>query len=306
MTYLLKKSAILLFTLFCIVTLTFILMKAIPGDPFSEEQPMPKEILESLKHHYGLDQPLYIQYGMYLKSIATWNLGPSYKYKSRTVNDIIKDGFPISAILGLEALFLSISVGIFLGTVAAVRQNKWQDHAAMLIAVAGTSIPSFIFATLLQYALALKLGLFPIALWGTFSHTVLPAIALAALPTAFIARLTRANMLEVLHQDYIKAAKAKGLSEQKVLTRHAMRNALLPVIAYLGQLTANIIPGSFIIERIFGIPGLGQWFVNSVTNRDYTVIMGTTVFYSIILLVMTFLIDILYGLVNPRIGQEAS
>lgn len=281
-------------------------MKVIPGDPFSEEQPMPKEILESLKHHYGLDQPLYIQYGMYLKSIVTWNLGPSYKYKSRTVNDIIKDGFPISAILGLEALFLAISAGIFLGTIAAIRQNKWQDHVAMLIAVAGTSIPSFILATLLQYSLALKLGLFPIALWGSFSHTVLPAIALAALPTAFIARLTRANMLEVLHQDYIKAAKAKGLSEQKILTRHAMRNALLPVIAYLGQLTANIIPGSFIIERIFGIPGLGQWFVNSVTNRDYTVIMGTTVFYSIILLVMTFFIDILYGLINPRIGREAS
>lgn len=306
MTYFIRKFAILLVTLFGIVSLTFFLMKAIPGDPFSEEQSMPKEILDSLKKHYGLDKPLSEQYWLYLKSVATWNLGPSYKYKSRTVNEIIKEGFPISAVLGLEALFIAISAGITLGTIAAVRQNKWQDHLAMMIAVSATSIPSFILATILQYVFALKLGLFPVALWGSFSHTILPAIALAALPTAFIARLTRANMLEVLQQDYIKAAKAKGLSETSILVRHAMRNALLPVVAYLGQLTANILPGSFIIERIFGIPGLGQWFVNSVANRDYTVIMGTTVFYSIILLVMMFLLDLLYGVINPRISREST
>ncbi|MDP1834815.1 MAG: ABC transporter permease [Chlamydiales bacterium] len=304
MRYLLKKLAYMLGSLFVIVSITFFLMKAIPGDPFSNERGMPQEIYEAMQDHYGLRDPWYVQYGRYLKSILTWDLGPSFKYKGRSVNAIINEGFPVSATLGLVALFISIGVGVTLGTLAALHQNRWQDYLCMLVAVIGVSVPSFILATLLQYVFALKLGWFPVARWGSWEHVVLPAIALAALPTAFIARLTRSSMLEVLHLDFIKTAKSKGLSQWRVVTRHALRNAILPVITYLGQLTVSILVGSFIIEKIFGIPGLGQWFVTSVSNRDYTVIMGTTVFYSIILLTVMFLVDILYVVIDPRIKTQ--
>lgn len=262
---------------------------------------MAPEILEAMRQHYGLNDPWYIQYGRYLWSVLTWDLGPSFIYKGRSVNAIINEGFPVSATLAAEALFLSISAGLFLGTIAALKHQRWQDHVAMVIAVIGVSVPNFILATLLQYTLALKLGWFPVARWGTFMQSVLPALSLAALPTAFIARLTRSSLLEVFRQDYIKTARAKGLNPNQVLLRHALRNGLLPVFTYCGQLALNILVGSFVIERIFGIPGLGQWFVKSVTNRDYTVIMGTTVFYSIILLVGVFLIDIAYHWIDPRI-----
>lgn len=301
--HILKKLAYLLLSLWAIITITFLLMKVVPGDPFAQEAALPPEIHKALMEHYGLNDPWYVQYVRYLNSILHWDLGPSFKYKGRSVNAIIKEGFPISAALGLEALFLSIAAGVTLGTIAALKQNRWQDYTAMIVAVLGISVPSFILATGLQYVFALKLGWFPVARWGGFMHSVLPAIALAALPTAFIARLTRSNMLEVMHQDYIKTARAKGLSQPVIVFRHALRNALLPVVTYLGQLTVNIMVGSFIIERIFGIPGLGQWFVTSVSNRDYTVIMGTTVFYSIILLSAVYLVDILYGFMDPRIKR---
>lgn len=297
----LKKLGYLLITLWVIVTATFFLMKAIPGDPLTQEKAIPPEIMASLRAHYGLDDPWYVQYLRYLKSVATFDLGPSFKYKDRTVNEIIREGFPVSALLGLEALLIAVSIGIFLGALAALKHNRWQDYSAMAFAVIGISVPSFILATLLQYVFALKLNLLPVARWGTPLHTILPALSLAALPTAFIARLTRSSLLETLQQDYIKTAVAKGLSRRSVLIRHALRNALLPVVTYMGQLIANVFVGSFIIERIFGIPGLGQWFVTSVTNRDYTVIMGTTVFYSAVLLFSIFLVDIAYGYLDPRI-----
>lgn len=290
--------------LWVIITLTFILMQSLPGDPFYAEQALPQQIHEALRKHYGLDDPWYSQYLRYLKSIVQWDFGPSFRYKDRSVNDIIKEGFPVSAALGLEALALAISTGILLGTWSALNRHKWQDGTAMLIGAIGISVPSFILATLLQYFLSYRLGLFPVARWGSFVHTILPAISLAALPAAFIARMTRSNMIEVLKQDYIKAARAKGLSEPRIVCVHALRNALLPVLSYLGPLTANILTGSFVVEKIFAIPGLGQWFVNSVANRDYTVIMGTTVFYSIILLGTILLVDIAYGYLDPRIKVE--
>jgi oligopeptide transport system permease protein len=299
--YIAKRFFANLLALFVIISITFFLMKAIPGDPFTQEKALPKEILQSLYEHYKLNDPWYIQYGNYLKSIVKWDLGPSFKYKSRTVNDIINSGFPISATLGLEAMFLAICFGIALGTIAALRQNQWQDYLAMVIAVIGISVPSFILAASLQYVLSIKLDLLPVARWGTFKQSIMPAMALAALPTAFIARLTRANMVEVLSMDYIKTARSKGLNDWIVIIKHALRNALLPVVTYVGMLTANILTGSFIIEKIFGIPGLGQWFINSITNRDYTVIMGITVFYSIILLTSIFLIDVAYSWIDPRI-----
>ena len=304
--FLSKRFVANLLALFMIITITFFMMKAIPGDPFTQEKALPKEILESLKEHYGLNDPLMTQYGRYLVSVVKWDLGPSFKYKTRTVNDIIKSGFPVSAILGLEALFLSITIGVLLGSIAALKQNRWQDYGAMLIAVIGISVPSFILAAFLQYFLAIKIDLFPVARWGTFQQSVLPALSLAALPTAFIARLTRANMVEVLSRDYIKTARAKGLSETRVIVKHGLRNALLPVVSYLGMLMANIMTGSFVIEKVFGIPGLGQWFINSITNRDYTVIMGITVFYSFILLSAIFLADVLYSWIDPRIKLTRS
>jgi oligopeptide transport system permease protein len=299
--YFCKRLFSTLLALWVIVSITFFLMKAIPGDPFTQEKALPKEILESLYKYYKLDTPWYEQYGNYLVSILKWDLGPSFKYKSRTVNEIITSGFPISATLGLEAIAIALALGVTLGTIAALKQNKWQDYSSMLVAVFGISVPSFILAAFLQYFLSIKLDLFPVARWGTFQQTVLPAISLAALPTAFIARLTRTNMLEVLSMDYIKTARSKGLSSRTVIIRHALRNSLLPVVSYLGMLTVNILTGSFIIEKIFGIPGLGQWFINSITNRDYTVIMGITVFYSLILLATIFLVDIAYGWIDPRI-----
>ncbi|NGX27140.1 MAG: Oligopeptide transport system permease protein OppB [Chlamydiae bacterium] len=299
--FLVKKIFILLFSLFIVASLTFVLMQIIPGDPFTQEKAVPEEILKAMYHHYGLDQPWYVQYFRYLKGLVTWDLGPSFKYQGRTVTEIINEGFPVSLTLGLEALILSIFFGVGLGCIAALKHLKWQDHFSMVLAVLGISVPSFILATFLQYLIAMKLDLLPVARWGSFDHSILPAIALAALPMAFIARLTRSNMVEIMQQDYIQTAKSKGLNSYQIVMRHALRNALLPVVTYLGPLTTAILTGSFAVEKIFGIPGLGQWFVMSITNRDYTVIMGTTVFYSAILMLSVFLVDVLYCFIDPRI-----
>jgi oligopeptide transport system permease protein len=299
--YLGKRIIFMLISLWLIVTATFLIMHAVPGGPFTSERNVPEEIQRALEAKYGLDKPFHEQYLNYLKGIVTWELGPSFKEKSSTVNQIIERGFPVSAHLGLQALIIAVFGGIILGVIAALKHNKWQDYTAMVIAVLGLSVPGFILASFLQYFLAIKLGWFPIARWEGFIYTVLPSIALAASPLAFIARLTRSNMIEVLAQDYIKTAKAKGLHTVTITVKHAIRNALLPVVTYLGPLVANILTGAFVIESIFGVPGLGREFVLSITNRDYTVIMGTTVFYSIILVVMVLLVDIVYTLVDPRI-----
>lgn len=299
--YLAKKGAILFLSLFVVTTLTFFLMHAIPGDPFVQERAIPEEILKAMQKHYGLDQPLYVQFGKYLKGILTFDFGPSFKYEGRTVNEIISEGFPVSFCLGMEALFIAVTGGIVLGSIASLGHMRWQDHLTMATAVIGISVPSFILASFLQYFLAMKLDLLPVARWGDFSQTIMPALSLAALPMAFIARLTRSNMVEVMQQDYIQTAKSKGLNSFQIIVRHVMRNALLPVVTYLGPLTAAILTGSFAIEKIFGIPGLGSWFVTSITNRDYTVIMGTTIFYSAILMLCVFVVDLLYCLIDPRI-----
>lgn len=299
--YIGKRLVYMLISLWLIITATFFFMRIAPGNPFTSEKKLPPEIEANLNAHYGLNDPWYVQYGEYLLRIIKWDFGPSFKYKSQSVNDLIADGFPVSFLLGMEAIFLAVSIGILLGIIAALYHNKWQDYTAMIIAVLGISVPSFIMASFLQYSLAIELGLFPVARWETFMHTVLPAIALASTPMAFIARLTRSSMLEVLANDYIKTAKSKGLSKGVITVKHAVRNALLPVVTYMGPLTAGILTGSFVIERIFGIPGLGAHFVTSIGNRDYTVIMGVTVFYSILLLVSILLVDIAYGIIDPRI-----
>lgn len=306
MRYALQKMITILLSLFLIASATFFLMKAAPGDPFSEEQALPKEIMEKLNEYYGLNDPWYLQYARYLKRAALLDLGPSFKFKSRTVNEIICEGFPISACLGAEALLLAVGLGTILGTIAALKENHWQDYGAMLLAIAGISIPSFLFATAFQYLLGLQLGLFPVARWGTFSHTILPSLSLSLMPMAFIARLIRTNMIEVLQQDYIKTALAKGLPYRQVVFKHALRNAILPVISYLGPFIANIFVGSFVIEKIFAIPGLGQWLILAISNRDYPIIMGMTLFASALLLAATLLTDLLYVWVNPRIRLEGT
>ncbi|MGD6875379.1 ABC transporter permease [Bacillus infantis] len=299
--YIGKRLIYMIVSLWLIITATFFFMRIAPGNPFTSEKQLPPEIEANLNAHYGLDQPWYVQYGEYLLRILKWDFGPSFKYKSQTVNDLISDGFPVSLMLGIEAILIAVSIGVVLGVIAALKHNKWQDYTAMIVAVMGISVPSFIMATFLQYFLAIKLGVFPVARWESFMHTILPALALAASPMAFIARLTRSSMLEVLANDYIKTAKSKGLSQGVITIKHTIRNAMLPVVSYMGPLSAGIITGSFVIEKIFGIPGLGSHFVLSIANRDYTVIMGVTVFYSVILLVSILLVDIAYGLIDPRI-----
>ena len=257
--------------------------------------------MKALRAYYGLDQPLWTQYVKYLKGFATLDFGRSLVYSGRTVYQLISDGFPISARLGVQALCLSIPMGILLGTWAALKRSRWQDNAAMVISTLGISVPNFVLASLLQYFVALQLHLLPVARWGTFAHTILPTLALAALPTAFISRLTRSNMVEVLQQDFIRTAMAKGLPLFRIAIVHGLRNALLPVISYIGPVTAQILTGSFVIERIFAIPGLGEWLIISINNRDYPVIMGITIFYSTLLLISIFLADIAYSLLDPSI-----
>lgn len=304
--FLVKRLGSILVSLFLVATLTFFLMHWIPGDPFTQEQVIPEEILLAMKKFYGLTEPLYVQYGKYLKNLLCGDLGPSFKYESRSVNQIIQEGFPASFQLGIQTLGFSLFAGIILGSFSALKNRRWQDRMMLVLIAIGTSVPSFILATLLQYIFAMKLSLLPVARWGSFLQTILPTLALSAFPTAFIAKMLRTTMSEVLEQDYILTAKVKGLSSRAILIKHVLRNSILPIVTYLGPLTASIVTGSFIVEKIFAIPGLGGWFVNSVINRDYTVIMGITLFYSAILMFSVLIVDILYYFIDPRIAHEES
>lgn len=304
--YICKRLIYILIALFLIVTATFFLMKLAPGSPFASERDFPPQIEEQLNAKYGLDNPWYIQYKVYLVDTISFDFGESMKYKGRSTNDIISESFPISLTLGIEAMILAIGIGILLGVIAALYHNKWPDYLASTIAVLGISVPSFILAGLMQYFLAYKLNLFPVSGWKGFIYSVLPALAIALTHAGFIAKLTRSSMLEQANSDYVKMARSKGLGKWTVVIRHSLRNALMPVITYLGPLTAGVVTGSFIVEQIFAIPGLGKHFVTSITNRDYTVIMGTTVFYSIILLFAVLIVDILYSVIDPRIKLKGA
>ncbi|MCY9092192.1 dipeptide ABC transporter permease DppB [Bacillus mojavensis] len=299
--YIMKRFLAMAATILVITTLTFVLMKVIPGSPFNEERGTNEAVQRNLEAYYHLDDPLIIQYTIYLKSIIIFDFGPSIKKPSDSVNDMLERGFPVSFELGMAAIVIAVISGLILGVTAALRRNGFLDYAAMSLAVLGISIPNFIMATLLIQQFAVNFKLFPAATWTSPIHMVLPTAALAVGPMAIIARLTRSSMVEVLTQDYIRTAKAKGLSPLKIIVKHALRNALMPVITVLGTLVASILTGSFVIEKIFAIPGMGKYFVESINQRDYPVIMGTTVFYSVILIVMLFLVDLAYGLLDPRI-----
>lgn len=306
MGYIIKRIFNSFIVLWIVITITFFLMHAIPGGPFTAEKSLPPYVLHSIEERYKLNDPLYKQYGDYLCNLVQGDLGPSFKYPGRSVNDIIKDGFPVSFKLGIEAILIAIIIGIPAGILAGVKKDKWQDRAVNFFTTLGVAVPSFVVAALLIYVLSTKLHLLPAAMWNGWRYEIMPALALSGMPMSFIARLTRSSMLDILSQDYIKTARAKGLSWSKVLIKHALPNSLIPVVTYLGPMTASILTGSFVIETIFAIPGLGQYFVTSIYNRDYTVILGVTIFYSVIVIVLNMVVDLLYPLLDPRIkiGEE--
>lgn len=299
--YILKRITTALLALFVIATLTFVLMNLIPGDPFTNEKSVPEQVLKNLRAHYGLDQPLIIQYFKYMAGIMTLDFGPSITSDTRTVNELILSGFPVSAVLGIQALVIAVVFGMTLGIIAAIKHNGWLDYLSMVIAILGLSVPSFVLSTVLINYFAIKLEWLPVATWGTWRHTVLPSLALAVGPLAYIARLTRSSILEVLSSDYVQTAVAKGVTGSRLIFRHILRNALIPVVTVLGPISAGILTGSFVIEQIFGIPGIGKYFVQSISDRDYPVILGTTIFYSAILILFILIIDLTYGFLDPRI-----
>lgn len=277
------------------------LMHSIPGGPFTSEKQLPEQIMKNIEDRYRLNDPLWKQYADYLGNLLKWNLGPSFKYESMTVNDIINSGFPVSGLLGSLSIALAVIIGIPMGITAALRQGKLLDNFVMVLATIGFSVPSFVMASLLMFVFAYKLGWLPAAMWGTPQQVIMPTICLMFLPMAYIARLVRSSMIEVMQQDYIRTARAKGLSERMVVFRHALKNAIMPAVTYIGPLAATLLTGTFVIENIFAIPGLGRHYVTSIYNRDYTVIMGVTVFYAIFLVVFNFATDLVYGFIDPRI-----
>jgi peptide/nickel transport system permease protein len=300
--YIVKRFLTMLLTIWVIASLTFLIMKMIPGDPFaSDADVLPEEVVENMRAKYNLDEPIPVQYALYIKNLIMLDLGPSIQSETRTVNDILAAGFPASATLGIQAIIVALVFGLLLGIVAALNHNKLLDYSAMIFAIIGISVPSFILAPLLINFFAVKWELLPVASWGTFQHSVLPTIALATTPLAVVARFMRSSMLEVMNQNYIKTADAKGLSSFKIVVSHGIRNAILPVVSFIGPLFVALITGTFVIEKIFAVPGIGKYFVDSIFNRDYPVIMGTTVFFSAILVITLFLIDISYRLIDPRI-----
>ena len=319
--FLIKRILMGFVTLWLVITITFFLLHLLPGDPFQSEKAIPPKIKENLMAKYHLDKPLGVQYVEYLKSISKGDLGMSMKVRGRTVNDVIVDSFPVSADLGARAIIFALAVGIPLGIVAALKRGKYQDKISMVIAIIGISVPSFVLAGLMQkYAVdfhngilidKLNLPLFRILLsgWDDSSKKILPVIALGLYTVALIARLLRDKMIEVMGQDYIRLAIAKGVKPKDIVLKHALRNAILPIITIMGPTIAALLTGSFVIEQIFTIPGLGKYFVQSINDRDYTMVLGVTVFYAIFLIIMMIIMDIVYALVDPKIklgkGDEA-
>lgn len=302
--YIFNRLSSSLLTIFVVITLTFFLIRAMPGGPFTDEKAIPPDVMEKIMERYHLNEPIHKQYIRYFSNIIKFDFGPSYRHPGRTVNEIISESFPVSVQVGALAIFISLFLGIPIGITSALKRGQWQDSLTMLIATLGVTVPNFVIATLLIYVFALKLGWVTVGLWEGFSTSILPAITLAGYPTAFVSRLVRSSMLEVIQQDYIRTARSKGLTERVVIYIHALKNALIPVITYLGPLTAGILTGSFVVEQIFGIPGLGTYFVTSIQNRDYTMIVGVTVFYSFLLVFLNLIIDICYVFIDPRIKLD--
>ncbi len=302
--YILKRIFLAIITVWVVITLTFFVMHAVPGGPFTSEKAVSPEVEAALKEKYGLDKPLMVQYFTYLKDIVTrFDFGPSLKQMGRDVITIIGDGMKTSAKIGVFAAVIALIIGVVLGSVAALKRNKPIDRIIMVVTTAFVSMPSFIMGTLLLLTFALAIPLFP-ANGSTAAGLVLPVITLSLSPMAYITRLTRSSMLDVLGQDYIRTAKAKGVSGGRIIFGHALKNALIPVITYFGPMLAYIVTGSLVVEKIFAVPGIGRDFVNSITNRDYPLIMGTTIVLAILVVVMNLIGDIMYKIADPRIKLE--
>jgi len=294
-------------TLLILITIAFFLIRMAPGGPFDGEKVLPPEIRANLDANYHLDEPLLQQYFRYLGQIITGDFGPSFQYKDWTVNELIAQGFPVSATIGGLAMLVAFVLGTLIGTLAALRQNSAVDYSVMGVAMLGISIPNFVVAPLLILLVAVYAGWLPAGGWDwSWQRMVLPVITLALPAIAYIARLTRGSMIEVLHSNYIRTARAKGLPEFLVIRRHALKPAILPVISYMGPATAALITGSVVIERIYSIPGLGSYFVQGALNRDYTLVMGVVVFYGVVIVVLNFIVDLLYAWLNPRIRYDVT
>lgn len=305
--YILKRLFYAFLTIFVLVAITFFMMRLLPGDPFIGEKKIPEATLNALNAKYGLDKPMWQQFFIYVGNALKGDFGTSMYYNNRPVTDIISQAFPYSFDLGMRALIFATISGIFLGVVAAVKRGTAWDTLTMFIAILGVSVPSFIVGSLLQYTLGLKLfqltgvRIFAITGWGDFNTKLLPAFALSFGSMATISRLMRTSMLDVLGQDYIKTAKSKGLSQKKIIWKHAVRNAIMPVITVLGPIAASVLTGAFVVENIFSIPGMGKFFVNSIKVQDYTMISGITLFYGAFLVLANLLVDLAYGFVDPRV-----
>jgi oligopeptide transport system permease protein len=302
LAYVLRRLLSIIPTLFLVATLVFVLVRLAPGGPFDQDRTSPPEVKAALDAKYHLSDPIQKQYVDWLEDLAFHaDLGPTFKYPNRTVNEIIGLSLPVSMELGVSAMLLALLAGIPLGIVGAVRQNTWKDSLAMGVSMIGVSIPRFVLAPLLVLVFALKLYLLPVARWETWRHMILPVICSAAPMAAYIARLTRGGMLEVIRSDFVRTARAKGLSERRIIVKHALRGGLLPVVSFLGPGFSGLLVGSLVVEKIFNIPGMGRYFVEAALNRDYNLIVGTTLVYGFLLVTFNALVDVAYKFLDPRV-----
>ena len=303
LSFLVRRLLVAIPTLFVVVTVAFFMMRAAPGNPFSTDRKLPAEIEKNIEARYGMDRPLPVQYLNYVGGVLHGDFGPSLKYRDKSVLEIIEENYPVSLKIGLSAFVIAVFFGVSLGVIAALRQNGPADYTTMAIAILGVCIPSFVTAPLLQLVFGSNLGWLPIGSWdgGALPNLVMPVTVLALPQIAIISRLTRAGMIEALRSNYVRTARAKGLPEFSIVTKHAIRAAVLPLVSYLGPAFAGLLTGSLVVERIFGLPGLGKFFVNSALQRDYTVVMGMVIFFATLILVLNLLADILYAVLDPRV-----
>ncbi|WP_442945422.1 ABC transporter permease [Oceanirhabdus sp. W0125-5] len=299
--FFLKRFLSAIFTLFLISTVTFFLMKAIPGGPFSKNEKLPEKVIEALEEKYHLNDPIHKQYLDYMARLVKGDLGPSFARPGVEVTNLMKQGFPISASIGIYAVLMVLIIGVPFGIIAAIKQNKAPDYVISFLSTLGVCIPGFVLATLFIFFFCYKLNILPSHGLDSWKHYIGPVVALGGFSLAFVTRLTRSSMLEIMQQDYIRTARAKGLPESIVIFKHGLRNALIPVVTYIGPTVAAILTGSFVVEKIFAIPGMGKHFTESVGNRDYTTLMGATIVFSIFYLVMILIVDVLYVVIDPRI-----
>ncbi len=290
--------------LWIVASITFLLVRVVPGGPFDADKHLSPEIMANIKAKYHLDKPVIEQYALYMARLAQGDLGVSYKYVNRTVNDILAEAFPVSLELGVAGLGLAVLFGVPMGTIAAIRRGTRWDYIAIFCTTAGISVPGFVVGALLIFVFGIHFRVLPVALWESARHIILPAITLAVSPAAYLARLTRASVLEVLEKDWVRTARTKGLSERETVLKHVLRNALVPVATVLGPLTAIIITGSFVVEFIYAIPGMGRFFITAVLNRDYDLIMGTTLIFAVLLIISNAVVDIVYQVLDPRMQVD--